>query len=129
MSERDCPDERFVLWEEHKERIRRDRLSAHPDCRDPAHPGCSQCAEPARNCENGCNGCEECTDYECSCTDSLRPECDGGGCAAERANEQSIVARYHQLIRDGMAPNNMPTISDDGDLSGKFGPLPEHGWD
>ena len=46
MSERDCPDEMAVLWEERQERIKRDRLWAHPDCRDPAHPGCSQCREP-----------------------------------------------------------------------------------
>lgn len=38
--------------------------------------------------DSGCNGCDECTDYECSCTDYLRPECDGVGCAAERANEK-----------------------------------------
>lgn len=126
------PDDRDALqdeWEFKQERIRSERMIAHPDCRDPAHPGCSQCRERERTCEDGCNGCEECTDYECSCTDRLRPECDGVGCAAERANEAATVARYHQLIRDGKAPDNAPRLPDDGDLRGKFGPLPEHGWD
>lgn len=45
MSERDCPDEKAVLWAEREERLKRERLGAHPDCRDPAHPGCSQCRE------------------------------------------------------------------------------------
>lgn len=53
MSERDCPDEMAVLWAEHKERIKRNRLGAHPDCSDPAHPGCSNCApEPNFLCGN-----------------------------------------------------------------------------
>lgn len=60
MSERDCPNEMAVEWEAKQERIRRAKLTAHPDCRDPAHPGCSQCRD--RGCENGCNGCEECID-------------------------------------------------------------------
>lgn len=93
MSERGDPDELASEWEEKQERIRRDKLFAHPDCRDPEHPGCSQCKEPERSCEDGCNGCDECTDYEgegyeCSCTERLRPECDGVGCAAQRANER-----------------------------------------
>ena len=28
-------------WERRQER----RLAAHPDCRDPAHPGCEYCAD------------------------------------------------------------------------------------
>lgn len=43
MSERDCPDERAVLWSEHQERLKRERLGSHPSCNDPAHPGCSGC--------------------------------------------------------------------------------------
>jgi hypothetical protein len=45
MSERDCPDEMSVLWEEREERRRRDRLFAHHDCRDTAHPGCTECRD------------------------------------------------------------------------------------
>ena len=60
MSERDCPDEMAVLWAEREERLRREKLSAHPDCRAPAHPGCSQCCpvdedEPDLTCPE-CGG-------------------------------------------------------------------------
>lgn len=51
MSEPDCPDERAVEWAERETRLRRDRLFAHPDCRDPAHPGCSLC-EPSDDDED-----------------------------------------------------------------------------
>lgn len=88
MSDPDDIDALQDAWDEKQERIRSLQMMAHPDCRDPEHTGCSQCREPERTCEQGCNGCDECTDYECSCTDSLRPECDGVGCAAERANER-----------------------------------------
>ena len=45
MSERDCPDDMAVEWEHKQERIRMTRMTAHPDCRDPAHPGCSKCRD------------------------------------------------------------------------------------
>lgn len=43
-------------------------INAHPDCRDPDHPGCSQCEEgdDFEVEEEECNGCGEPVD-DCIC--------------------------------------------------------------
>lgn len=64
MSERDDPDEMAVLWQEREDRRRRDKLFAHPDCRDPAHPGCAQCLDCG--CREG--ECESKTGCVCRMT-------------------------------------------------------------
>ena len=39
-------DERYALMmDERYDRDRRSAMSAHPSCRDPDHPGCSNCDE------------------------------------------------------------------------------------
>ena len=45
MSEPHCPDERAVEWAYEQRRRAAAKLAAHPNCADPAHPGCSQCRE------------------------------------------------------------------------------------
>lgn len=38
-------DERQLAAEDRAERRYRAKLSAHPDCNDPDHPGCHSCEE------------------------------------------------------------------------------------
>jgi len=86
MSERDCPDEMAVLWAEKGERIARNKLLAHSDCRDPAHPGCSECRPRfeqtyCSQCGNefgpGDEGFSHCADHSHNC------DCRSGECESK----------------------------------------------
>jgi hypothetical protein len=50
MSEPDDLDAQQDAWEYQQEKIRATQMTAHPDCRDPEHPGCSQCRPLCRQC-------------------------------------------------------------------------------
>lgn len=52
MSDPHCPDERAVEWAHQQRRRVADKLAAHPNCADPAHPGCSQCRDDDSECDD-----------------------------------------------------------------------------
>ena len=46
MTDYDDPNEYDLAREDAAARQRARRLNAHPDCRDPDHPGCEHCDDP-----------------------------------------------------------------------------------